>query len=79
VLKIIRDCNIRNYSIFLKDGCLFAYYEYVGSDHAADMAKMAADPDMQKWWSLMEPMQQPLENRQDGEWWAASEEVFHTD
>jgi L-rhamnose mutarotase len=79
VLKIIRDCNIRNYSIFLKDERLFAYYEYIGHDHAADMAKMAADPEMQRWWSIMEPLQQPLESRKPGEWWAAAEEVFHTD
>ena len=49
VLKMIRECNIRNYSIYLRrlpDGChyLFSYFEYVGDDFAADMAKMAADP-----------------------------------
>jgi L-rhamnose mutarotase len=59
VLKMITDCNIRNYSIFHKDNQLFAYFEYVGDDFAADMAKMAADPTTQKWWSVMEPMQQP--------------------
>jgi L-rhamnose mutarotase len=79
ILKLIRDCNIRNYSIFLKDNRLFAYYEYIGTDHAADMAKIAADPDMKKWWAIMEPMQQPLETRKPGEWWAEAEEVFHTD
>jgi L-rhamnose mutarotase len=78
ILKLIRDCNIRNYSIFLKDNRLFAYYEYIGTDHAADMAKIAADPDMKKWWAIMEPMQQPLETRKPGEWWAEAEEVFHT-
>ena len=49
VLATIRDCNIANYSIFLRtldDGrpYLFAYFEYHGTDFAADMAKMAADP-----------------------------------
>jgi len=44
VLEMITACNIRNYSIFHKDGQLFAYFEYVGEDFAADMAKMAADP-----------------------------------
>jgi L-rhamnose mutarotase len=79
VLKMITDCNIRNYSIFHKDNQLFAYFEYVGDDFAADMAKMAADQTTQKWWSVMEPMQQPAENRQPGEWWANMEEVFHLD
>lgn len=46
-LKTIHECNIRNYSIFHKDGLLFAYFEYVGEDFGADMAKMAADPETQ--------------------------------
>jgi L-rhamnose mutarotase len=79
VLKMITACNIRNYSIFHKDSKLFAYFEYVGEDFAADMAKMAADPTTQKWWSVMEPMQQPVENRKGGEWWSNMEEVFHLD
>ncbi len=45
----------------------------------ADMAKMADDPKTQKWWDIMKPMQQPLETRAEGEWWANMEEVFHTD
>ena len=54
---MIRECNIRNYSIFHKDGLLFAYFEYVGDDFDADMAKMAADPETQDWWDIMMPMQ----------------------
>ena len=40
--------NIRNYSIYRHDERLFAYFEYVGDDFAADMAAMAADPDVQR-------------------------------
>ncbi len=79
ILKIIRNANIRNYSIYLKDDYLFAYYEYAGDDHAADMAKLAAEPKMREWWDIMEPMQDPLPTRKEGEWWAEMEEVFHTD
>ena len=79
VLKMIKKCNINNYSIYYKDGFLFSYYEYMGDDHAADMAKMAADPETQRWWSVCEPCQQPLETRAPGEWWANMEEVFHCD
>ena len=32
VLSMIHECNIRNYSIYLKDGILFSYFEYHGSD-----------------------------------------------
>src|SRR5512137_2409675 len=40
VLAMIKACNISNYSIYHRDGQLFAYMEYTGSDFAADMAKM---------------------------------------
>ena len=79
VLKMIGECNIRNYSIYYKDGLLFAYFEYVGKDFDAGMAKMAADPTTQRWWDLCKPCQLPLETRAGGEWWATAEEVFHCD
>ena len=81
VLATIADCNIRNYSIFLQqpENLLFAYFEYHGTDFAADSAKMAADPHTQKWWSINMPLQQPLDTRAEGEWWASMEEVFHVD
>ena len=79
VLRRNKDCNLQNYSIFHKDGLLFAYFEYVGEDFDGDMAKMAADPLTQKWWDIMMPMQAPLDTRAEGEWWANMDEVFHTD
>ncbi len=79
VLDMIQQCNIRNYSIYFKDNLLFGYFEYHGSDYEADMAKMAADPKTQEWWSIMKPMHQPLEGRAPGEWWSEMEEVFHLD
>ncbi len=77
VLQTIAACGIRNYSIYLKDGFLFSYFEYVGTDFDADMAKMAADAKTQEWWAWMKPMQEPLATRAEGEWWANMEEVFH--
>ena len=73
VKKMIKECNLQNYSIYYKDGYLFSYYEYTGNDYAADMAKMAADPETQRWWTFCEPCQQPLESRAEGEWWATME------
>ena len=82
VLKMIKACRIQNYSIYLHrldDGrhYLFSYFEYTGNDFAADMAKMAADPTTQKWWSVCKPCQQPLPDRAADEWWADMTEVFH--
>jgi L-rhamnose mutarotase len=79
VLATISACNIRNYSIFRHGTWLFAYFEYVGEDFAADMRKMAADPKTQEWWTYTDPLQEPLEERAEGEWWASMKEVFHTD
>jgi L-rhamnose mutarotase len=79
ILDMIKKCNIENYSIFHKDGMLYAYYEYTGNDYKADMAKMAADPKTREWWAIMEPMQDPVSTRKQGEWWATMEEVFHLD
>lgn len=84
VLQLIRECNIRNYSIYLgklDDGnlYLFAYYEYVGNDFDADMKKMAASSVMHDWWKLTDPCQIPQKNRKPGEHWMTMQEVFHTD
>jgi L-rhamnose mutarotase len=84
VLKMIRTCNIRNYSIYLRtmpDGkhYLFSYFEYHGADFAGDMARMAADPRTQEWWAVCKPCQEPLPDRAEGEWWADMTEVFHCD
>ena len=79
ILQMITECNIRNYSIYHHDGLLFAYFEYVGDDFEADMAKMAADPETLRWWDIMMPLQQPLDGRAEGDWWLTMEEVFHTD
>lgn len=78
ILEQIRRSHIRNYSIFLREpeNLLFAYYEYHGENHDADMAAMAEDPRTQEWWALCIPMQKPLEHRQEGEWWAEMPSVF---
>ena len=79
VLAKIYQCNIRNYSIYRYGELLFSYFEYVGNDFDGDMAKMAADPTTQKWWGVCKPLQSPVPDRADGEWWAAIPEVFHVD
>jgi L-rhamnose mutarotase len=79
VLNKIKECKIINYSIFHKNGFLFAYFEYEGEDFEKDMQKMAADSKTQEWWEIIKPMQQPVINRLHDEWWANMEEVFHID
>ncbi len=77
VNAILKDANIQNYSIYYRDGLLFSYLEYTGSDFDADMKKMADNPVTQKWWKLTDPCQEPVESAKEGEWWADLEEVYH--
>lgn len=79
VNEMIRKCNIRNYSIYYRDGYLFSYFEYVGEDFDGDMAKMAADPKTQEWWKETDPCQEPVPSAEPGEWWSLMEEVYHLD
>lgn len=79
ILATLRAANVTNYSIFLRDGLLFSYLEYVGVDYDADMAKIANDPATRRWWEQTDPCQQPLDSAEEGDWWSPAEEVFHLD
>ncbi len=84
VLAKIKECNIRDYSIYLREVekgqyLLFSYFEYTGDDFAADMAKMAADPETRRWWAETDPCQSPVATRGPDEFWSRMEEVFHLD
>ena len=79
---MIKDCNIWDYSIYLRqlpdgDRCLFSYLEYAGADFAADIARMPAAPETQRWREFCKPCQIPLANRAEGEWWEDMQEEFH--
>lgn len=79
VLEMIRACNIRNYTIFLREpeNLLFSYWEYAGQDFEADMSRMAEHEPTRRWWQLTDPCQTPLASCVEGEKWAGMEEVFH--
>lgn len=77
VNEMIKKCSIANYSIFIKDNYLFAYFEYVGNDFEGDMQMMVADPGTQRWWAAVKPLMQPLENIRSGEFWADMQEIYH--
>lgn len=84
VLAKIKECHIRSYSIYLREVekgqyLLFSYFEYTGGDFAADMARMAADPETRRWWKETDPCQSPIPTRREKEFWSRMEEVFHAD
>lgn len=77
--SMIKACNIRNYSIYYRDGLLFSYLEYTGNDFESDMALMAEDSLTREWWKLTDPCQQPVPSAEEGVWWADMEELYHLD
>jgi L-rhamnose mutarotase len=79
VLATLKRCHVSNYSIYRYDDLLFSYMEYVGQDYEADMAAIAADPDTQRWWKVTGPMQIPVPEITEGEWWHTILESFHMD
>ncbi len=79
IRRTMYENNIRNYTIFYRDGWLFNYYEYIGNDHATDINRIVADPITQKWWDLCMPCQEPVADRAPGEWWASMSEAYHQD
>jgi L-rhamnose mutarotase len=79
VLDRLSASNVTNYSIYRHGDLLFSYMEYVGDDLEADLAAIAADPVTKEWWAVCEPLQRPMPERAEGEWWKELPEVFHLD
>ncbi len=82
VNRQIKASHIQNFSIYLREIetklYLFAYLEYTGTDFAADMKKIADDPETQRWWKETDPCQQPLPDAAAaGKTWADAIEVYH--
>jgi L-rhamnose mutarotase len=79
VRDLLTKYHMHNFSIFIQqlaDGkyYLFGYYDYTGSDYAGDMAKLSAEPRNQKWLSVTDPLQIPMQGERS---WAKMQEVYH--
>lgn len=81
ILEAIAKSDVKNYSIFLREpeNLLISYWEYHSKNYDKDMEDIKSAPRMREWWDMTDPMQTPLATRQSHEWWADTEEVFHTD
>jgi L-rhamnose mutarotase len=81
VRDLLRQANMHNFSIFLRqleDGRFyeFAYYEYTGTDFEADMAWLNAQPANKEWLALCDPMQIPLSGEAG---WATMESIYYNE
>ncbi|MGH1525472.1 L-rhamnose mutarotase [Leifsonia sp. L25] len=74
----LRECNVTNYTIFAFGEILFAYYEYAGDDHEADMARIGEDPVTREWWTRTDPCQVRIaDEREPGALWQPIDELWH--
>jgi L-rhamnose mutarotase len=73
--------NIQNYSIYLREpeNLLFGYWEYLGTDYAADMKVLGELAVTKRWLALTDPCQMKLKTAAAGEWWSMMPEVYHLD
>lgn len=78
VLEALRRANIRNYTIYCRDGLLFSTMDYVGSDYSSDRGRLLAGPAMVRWNELTGPCLEPADGP-GGEPWPTMEELFHMD
>jgi L-rhamnose mutarotase len=81
VRALLRQANMHNFSIFLRqfdDGKYyeFAYYEYTGTDYEADMAWLAAQPENKQWLAMCDPMQTPLAGETG---WAVMDSIYYNE
>ncbi|GAM90094.1 hypothetical protein ANO11243_081340 [Dothideomycetidae sp. 11243] len=86
VLAQIKDSNITDYSIFLDEVSmtLFATMKYTGTDFEGDMKRMKQNPEVQRWWKIMDSFQESFNEGATGStgdvaWWKDLEEVFRTE
>lgn len=81
VNQTLKDCHIQNFSIHEitidHKIYLFAYLEYTGSNFDADLKRMAADPETQRWWKETDPCQSPLPDAAaKGKIWSDTKELY---
>lgn len=81
VSAAIRDANLRNFSVFLREpeNLLFCYFEYTGTDVDADVARLEALPIYRKWLDVTSSYQIRFDSQGDAPGWAEMVEVFHQD
>ena len=77
----LKAANIQNYSIYLREpeNLLFGYWEYTGTDYAADMQALGDRAITRKWLALTDPCQAKLVSASEDEWWSMMPEIYHLD
>lgn len=77
VLELLQDCNVENYSIFIRGNLVFSYFEYTGEDYEADMNRIAENEVNQKWWSCTKPCFDKLSSDSEESFYEEMEQIFY--
>lgn len=74
--QALRDAGVRNYSIWLEERemLLFGYWEYLGTDFGADMARLGALEVTRRWLALTDACQIPMTEGEQG--WSFLPQVY---
>jgi L-rhamnose mutarotase len=80
--KMIKACHIQNFSIHERENRrevipALPTWNTPVANFEADMKRMAADPETQRWWKETDPCQSPLPDAAAaGKIWADTKEVY---
>lgn len=75
-MEVLRKYHLGNYSIFQRGLWVFSYFEYDGDDYDTDMALMAQEPVMLRWWTHSKPCFERFAMAKDVEFYADMERIF---
>ena len=76
VVKAAHEANMCNYTIYRLNDYLFSYYEYIGDDFEADMAKKNALPISKRWQEATGELRECID---DGSKVIMLDEIWHHD
>lgn len=77
VKKMIKKCNLENYSIFIQGDLVFSYFEYAGTDYEKDMEIMEQDPVTQEWWTHTKPCFEKFSMSPESEYYHDMQQIFY--
>lgn len=77
LLAVLSEHHLENYSIFQRGLTVFSYFEYTGADYDAEMAALATQPVMQRWWTHSKPCFERHAMGPDDEFYADMRQIFY--
>lgn len=77
--RVMKDNGMKRHAIFIRGDLLVSCFEYDGKDFERDMKRIGDHPVTKAWWERTSPLQEPMEDIEEGEWWSFLEPVTFFD